>query len=87
MMELAGVAAANVLLVATPGQPEQEYLARHARESGYAMFQDQEELDLGGGLRWALALPGFEKLTSGVFGPDAGFTLDRWIAGHHLLRP
>jgi hypothetical protein len=87
MMELAGVGAANVLLVATPGQPEQEYLARRAREGGYAMFQDQEELDLGGGLRWALALPGFEKLTSGVFGPDAGFTLDSWIASHHLLRP
>jgi hypothetical protein len=87
MMELAGLAKANVLLVPTPGQPEQEYLARHARESGFAMWQNQDELDVVEGLRWALALPGFGRLASGPGEAPAGedFTLSGWIDGHRLL--
>lgn len=65
MMELAGVAKANVLLVPTPGQPEQEVLAVHARRNGFAAWQDQEALDVAAGLRDAAALPGFGALTGG----------------------
>ena len=65
MMELAGVAKANVLLVPTPGQPEQEVLAVHARRMGFAAWQDQDALDVAAGLREAASLPGFGALTGG----------------------
>jgi UDP:flavonoid glycosyltransferase YjiC (YdhE family) len=86
VMELAGLAKRNVLLVPTPGQPEQEYLAVHARECGFARWQDQDALDVEGGLRAALALPGFSVLHTFLSGEETGgFNLAGWIQTHHLL--
>lgn len=99
MMELAGVAKANVLLVPTPGQPEQEVLAVHARRNGYAAWRDQDALDVRAGLREAASLPGFGKLVGGR-AEEAGdegegteakegalraFNLGAWVAAHPLL--
>jgi len=79
MMELAGLGKANVLLVPTPGQPEQEYLAVHARAAGLAAWRDQAALDVGAGFAEAETLPGFSALFSGQV---AGFDLADWIAKH-----
>jgi hypothetical protein len=88
IMELAGICKRNVLLVPTPGQPEQESLAVHAAFCGFAVWQDQDRLDLVGGFREASALPGF------MFWSDSGnrsgnssgnFSLTDWVAGHGLL--
>ncbi len=83
LMELAGLGKAGVLLVPTPGQPEQEYLAVHARQAGLAFWQDQDALDPGEGLRRALASPGFPALF--VDRANSGFDLEGWIARHPLL--
>ncbi len=72
MMELAGVGQANVLLVPTPGQPEQEVLAVHARRNGFAAWQDQDALDVEAGLREAASLPGFGILGGRAEGADGG---------------
>jgi hypothetical protein len=80
IMELAGIGKRNVLLVPTPGQPEQESLAVHAAFCGFAVWQDQDRLDVVGGFREASALPGF------MFWSDSGnFSLTDWVAGHGLL--
>jgi hypothetical protein len=49
IMELAAFGK-KALLIPTPGQTEQEYLARHARESGLFYSVPQEGLDLGAAL-------------------------------------
>ena len=38
---------AKAFFIPTPGQYEQEYLANHLRQKGYADFSDQESFDLG----------------------------------------
>jgi hypothetical protein len=91
MMELAGLRARRVVLVPTPGQPEQEYLAVHARARGLAAWRDQDELDaavLKDALREAAALPGFGALVEGSAQTAEGapFDLAAWIAAHPLLR-
>jgi hypothetical protein len=82
LMELAGLGKRNVLLVPTPGQPEQEYLALHAEASGFAAWQDQDALDVGEGLARAAALPGFAALFAGAGREEAAFDLESWIAAH-----
>lgn len=87
MMELAGLGKANVLLVPTPGQPEQEYLARHARASGYAAWRDQEDPDLEAGLAEAATLPGFAAAFGGseAFETSEAFNLAAWVRANPLL--
>jgi hypothetical protein len=86
MMELAGLGKANVLLIPTPGQPEQEYLAVHAQASGFAAWQDQEAPDLEVGLRKAAALPGFASVFgSAREGGGEAFDLAAWIRENPLL--
>lgn len=88
MMELAGLGARNVLLIPTPGQPEQEHLAEHARAHGLAAWRDQDELDaatVAEALREAASLPGFRVLTEDEEG-GAPFNLASWIAAHPLLQ-
>jgi UDP-N-acetylglucosamine transferase subunit ALG13 len=41
------------ILVATPGQPEQEYLAKYLSEKGFAVFINQEEFSLNKALQQA----------------------------------
>jgi hypothetical protein len=81
-----------VLLVPTPGQPEQELLAVHARVCGFAAWRDQDDLAVAGAVEAALAeaavLPGFARLIPGAAEPQnhEGFNLAAWIAQHPLLR-
>ncbi len=89
VMELAGLRKRNVLLVPTPGQPEQEYLAAHAAFCGFAAWQDQDRLDLVEGFREAAALPGFgfwavPQVSSDPANIDPS-SLDAWVAAHPLL--
>lgn len=86
VMELAGLGQAGVLFVPTPGQPEQEALAIHARALGLAAWQDQDAFDLAEGLRAARALPGFARVAEAVEGGDPDWNLADWIAAHPLLR-
>jgi hypothetical protein len=90
MMELAGLGQRRVLLVPTPGQPEQESLAVHARAVGLAAWRDQEALEagesasviLGEAFGEAEALTGFPALFAAL--PDS-FDLADWISKHPLL--
>ncbi|MEZ4980269.1 MAG: glycosyltransferase [Saprospiraceae bacterium] len=52
------------LLVPTPGQTEQEYLAKVLDEKGYFASQSQEEFNLAEGIETALQRPG---LNPGLF--------------------
>jgi UDP:flavonoid glycosyltransferase YjiC (YdhE family) len=94
MMELAGLGKGNVLLVPTPGQPEQEYLAAQARGVGLAAWRDQDALrtsvDIAEGLREAETLPGFGALftvrATGTSAPGGDWDLAGWIRRHPLLQ-
>ncbi len=87
VMELAGLGKKNVLFIPTPGQPEQEYLARHLQSMDLAEWQEQEDLDVEGGLKKAAGLPGFAALFR-VSDSAAGFPdLARWIQEHPLFHP
>jgi len=62
VMELAGLGKRNVVLVPTPGQPEQEYLGDHLQKMRLSVCQQQETLDLEEGFGKAAELPGFVML-------------------------
>ncbi len=49
----------KALLIPTPGQTEQEYLARLLRTRGVCLFRTQQEVDLETHIPEALAFPGF----------------------------
>ena len=55
----------KAFLIPTPGQTEQEYLARKFEKQGLAYFQMQKELDLKEGIGKALHYKGFNPLPSG----------------------
>lgn len=50
----------RALLIPTPGQPEQEYLARYMLSRGWFFYSDQEHLDLNRDLEKAMRFKGFE---------------------------
>lgn len=52
----------NALLIPTPGQPEQEYLARYLLSRGYFYYAAQEFLDLEDDFRKASQFSGVKKL-------------------------
>ena len=60
IMDLAAMGK-KALLIPTPGQTEQEYLARRMQELGYCPFQYQNELDVKRGLSEVGFYPGFPK--------------------------
>lgn len=60
LMDLAATGK-KALLIPTPGQTEQEYLARRILELGYCPFQLQSSLNLERGIREALEYPGFPE--------------------------
>lgn len=85
VMELAGLGTGQVLMVPTPGQSEQEYLADHLDRAGIAQKMDQDALDLtlarsrGGRYR------GFKALSlNGTTGQVPA--LASFIAAHPLFR-
>ncbi|MEO6097678.1 MAG: glycosyltransferase [Fibrobacteria bacterium] len=61
VMELAGLGARAALLVPTPGQSEQEYLADHLEKSGAAVRMDQDALDLVVAKERLRERPGFRR--------------------------
>ena len=87
VMELAGLGRTHILMIPTPGQPEQEYLAEHLGKMGFVAFQPQEKMNLEIGLEAAAKLPGFSHL----FAPENPLTptasLTEWIGNHLLFAP
>lgn len=81
VMELAVLGAPAAVLVPTPGQTEQEYLADHLARMGAAVKSDQDRLDLPGAIAKAPTLPGFSRWREA----DPSARLDRFIASHPLL--
>ena len=86
VMELAGLGKKNILVVPTPGQPEQEYLAVHLRELGLAHFQAQENLALAEGLEKAGELAGFASLYHGEKEERGRRSLADFLSGNPLIR-
>jgi hypothetical protein len=61
LMELAGLGR-KALFVATPGQSEQEYLARFHRERGHVWSVEQKRLDIPRGIERARAAAGIPRM-------------------------
>ncbi len=81
VMELAGLGKNGVLLVPTPGQSEQEYLAQHLQNLGAAATQSQEHVDLAAGWHRAATLPGFGLFLRGD-GQEPDWNLAGWLRRH-----
>jgi len=62
MMELAELGKHHALLVPTPGQTEQEYLAGYYRQNGWFYTQQQHRLKLADDLRAAEKYSGFPEM-------------------------
>jgi UDP-N-acetylglucosamine:LPS N-acetylglucosamine transferase len=61
LMELAGLGR-KALFVATPGQSEQEYLARFHRDKGHVWSEEQKHLDIPRDIERARAASGIPRL-------------------------
>jgi UDP-N-acetylglucosamine transferase subunit ALG13 len=72
LMELAALGR-KALFVATPGQSEQEYLARFHRAKGYVWSEEQKHLDLPRDLQRASAATGIPRM-------DAAASVGRFLA-------
>lgn len=85
VMEMASLGLGQAVLVPTPGQSEQEYLAEHLDRTGVALRMDQDVLDLVEAQRRLGRYVGF-----GAFrGPGMGATttsMVNWIAEHPIFR-
>jgi len=64
LMELAELGK-RALFVPTPGQSEQEYLARYHRERGHVWSTTQRRLDFASDLPRALAAAGVPRISTG----------------------
>ena len=62
MMELAEIGGKKALLVPTPGQTEQEYLARYYLRRGWYFYRGQYGLDLPRDVRRAASFAGFPRM-------------------------
>jgi hypothetical protein len=60
MMEMAELGVKNALLIPTPGQTEQEYLAEYYEKKGYYHSVDQDKLYLLRDVETAKGFSGFE---------------------------
>jgi uncharacterized protein (TIGR00661 family) len=86
VMELAGMRAHAVVLVPTPGQSEQEYLAEHLEASGAAIKMDQSDFDLRKArdrIRGGKGFAGWMAVAPSE-GPQT-FSLASFLSGHPLL--
>lgn len=77
IMDLA-VLGKKALLVSTPGQPEQEYLAWYGLEKGWYSTQTQAQLDLKRGIEEAKASAGIRLPEGQVV--DLGAFLAEWLS-------
>lgn len=84
VMEIASLGLSQVVLVPTPGQSEQEYLADHLDRSGIAMRMEQDRLDLVEAQRRFGRYSGFAAWRGGP-SADGLPALYDFIAGHPLL--
>ena len=62
LMDYATLGLQQLILVPTPGQTEQEYLARRLQKQGIALASQQMTLDLGQALEAVQAFTGFSPL-------------------------
>jgi predicted glycosyltransferase len=85
VMELAGLGARAALLVPTPGQSEQEYLADHLEKSGAAVRMDQDALDLVSARERLRDRPGFRRWGTPTPSPVTS-PLRAFLSAHPLLR-
>ncbi|MBW8887460.1 MAG: hypothetical protein JF616_06840 [Fibrobacteres bacterium] len=81
VMELAVLGASAAVLVPTPGQTEQEYLADHLTGLGTAVRREQGELDLDAAIGAIRDLPGFRAWRE----EDPGRRLTRFVQSHPML--
>lgn len=85
VMEMASLGLAQVVLVPTPGQSEQEYLANHLDRAGIAMKMDQKNLDLATAQKRFGRYSGFAAF--GIGTPERqSASLSDFIADHPLFR-
>lgn len=75
LMDLAALGK-KAVLIPTPGQTEQEYLAHYIAAQGIMPMQTQEEIDLQKGLRDLKYCGGFEKAIPPT---DFHFFLEKWL--------
>lgn len=85
LMEMAGLGLRRVVLVPTPGQPEQEYLAEHLDAARIALAMDQDGLDLAGARERLESYAGFASL-SGAAASEGPPALADFIREHPLFR-
>lgn len=91
VMEMASLGLTRVVLVPTPGQSEQEYLADHLDRAGIALRMDQDGLDLRSAQKRLGRYAGFSGF-DGSAGTDpdasgaASAALSDFIADHPLFR-
>ena len=83
VMELASLGTAAAVLVPTPGQSEQLYLADHLQSLGAALKREQGDLGLASAAEATRSLPGFRRWRRGA---DAHADLRAFIASHPLFR-
>ena len=76
VMDLA-VLGKKALLVSTPGQPEQEYLAQYGAQQGWFATQSQDQLDLKKGIEAAKASKGLRL--EGAEAHDLAAFLKKWL--------
>jgi hypothetical protein len=92
VMELAGIGVKTAVLVPTPGQSEQEYLADHLEKSRTALRMDQEDLDLAKATILLQSYSGFtswsgiENTESPSKDSGSNFTLDSFLKSHRWLQ-
>jgi uncharacterized protein (TIGR00661 family) len=79
VMELAALGVKSALLIPTPGQTEQEYLAHHLKATGICMTMQQEDLDL-------TQLDSQRDDYSGFISGNESFSLQEFIANHSLFK-
>jgi UDP-N-acetylglucosamine:LPS N-acetylglucosamine transferase len=85
VMELAGLGLGQVVMVPTPGQSEQEYLADHLDRQGIAQRMDQEDLDLTEAQRRFGRYRGFKALSLDDAAERVA-SLSDFLADHPLFR-
>jgi hypothetical protein len=88
VMELAALGVRNVVMVPTPGQSEQEYLADHLDASGSVLKMDQGALDLESARERLRDRNGFASWMTGdtVTGKGQAFSLAGFLADHPVFR-
>ena len=77
LMDFSALELPRVLLVPTPGQTEQEYLAEKIQQNGIAMVASQKELDLGQVFSRKGRVKGFQNQDDS---PDFSHIVDAWLA-------